>query len=148
MPIKPENKARYPANWKAIRAAILERAGNCCERCGVQNHTWIERSVYDPARWRYVSREWNGMNKPPHAPHREHWRQPVAVVLTTAHLDHDLTHDDGMDDGGPALPVAEANLKALCQLCHNRHDADYRQRNAGMTRFLKRSANTGQRVLL
>ncbi len=41
MPIKPENKARYPANWKAIRAAILERAGNCCEwkGCGVANRS-------------------------------------------------------------------------------------------------------------
>ena len=25
MPIKPENKKRYPKNWKDIRAAILER---------------------------------------------------------------------------------------------------------------------------
>lgn len=30
MPIKPENKARYPADWKAIRARILERAGDRC----------------------------------------------------------------------------------------------------------------------
>ena len=41
MPIKPENRARYPANWKAIRAAILERAGNRCEwaKCGVANRS-------------------------------------------------------------------------------------------------------------
>jgi len=31
MPIKPENRARYPANWKEIRARILKRAGNRCE---------------------------------------------------------------------------------------------------------------------
>lgn len=31
MPIKPENKGRYHANWKSIRAEILARAGNCCE---------------------------------------------------------------------------------------------------------------------
>lgn len=31
MPILPENKARYPANWKEIRAEILKRAGNKCE---------------------------------------------------------------------------------------------------------------------
>ena len=31
MPIKPENKARYPAHWKAIRSNILIRAGNRCE---------------------------------------------------------------------------------------------------------------------
>lgn len=39
MPIKPENKARYPANWKAIRADILKRAHNKCEFCGVENYT-------------------------------------------------------------------------------------------------------------
>ncbi|MBK8752309.1 MAG: hypothetical protein IPL99_11990 [Candidatus Competibacteraceae bacterium] len=30
MRIKPENHARYPRHWKAIRAAILERAGQRC----------------------------------------------------------------------------------------------------------------------
>lgn len=40
MPIRPENKARYPKNWKQIRAQILERAGNKCEFCGVENHSF------------------------------------------------------------------------------------------------------------
>lgn len=31
MPIRPENRARYPKDWKQIRARILERAGNRCE---------------------------------------------------------------------------------------------------------------------
>jgi len=39
MPIKPENRKRYPANWKEIRAAILLRAGNRCEFCGIPNYT-------------------------------------------------------------------------------------------------------------
>jgi len=30
-PIRPENKHRYPENWKEIRAYILERAFNKCE---------------------------------------------------------------------------------------------------------------------
>lgn len=38
MPIKPENRGRYPANWKEIRAEILKRAGNKCEFCGVENY--------------------------------------------------------------------------------------------------------------
>ena len=38
MPIKPENRGRYPTNWKEIRAAILERAGNKCEFCGIENY--------------------------------------------------------------------------------------------------------------
>lgn len=41
MPIKPENKARYPKNWKEIRQRILDRAGNRCEwpGCGVPNYS-------------------------------------------------------------------------------------------------------------
>lgn len=31
MPIKPENRSRYPANWREIRQKILIRAWNCCE---------------------------------------------------------------------------------------------------------------------
>ena len=64
MPIKPENKKRYPANWKQIRADILERAGNCCEFCGVKNHSEVAR--YRSGRGIVM----------------------VKVVLTIAHLDH------------------------------------------------------------
>ena len=39
MPISPEMKARYPQNWKQIRAQILERAGNSCEFCVIPNYT-------------------------------------------------------------------------------------------------------------
>jgi 5-methylcytosine-specific restriction endonuclease McrA len=31
MPIRPENKALYPKDWKAIRQRILERANHRCE---------------------------------------------------------------------------------------------------------------------
>lgn len=63
MPIKPENRNRYPRDWKAIRMAVLERAGGCCEGS----------PAYPDCRAK------NG------APH------PVTgsrVVLTVAHLDH------------------------------------------------------------
>ena len=61
MPIKPENKSRYPKNWKEIRARILERANNRCEFCGVENHTYR----YNPKTGKYAY-----------------------IVLTIAHLDH------------------------------------------------------------
>jgi len=38
MPIRPENKSRYPKNWKEIRAKILDRAGHRCEFCGIENY--------------------------------------------------------------------------------------------------------------
>lgn len=31
MPIRPENRARYPRDWKTISLRIRERAGNRCE---------------------------------------------------------------------------------------------------------------------
>jgi len=37
-PIRPENKALYPENWKEIVARINKRAGDCCEVCGAENH--------------------------------------------------------------------------------------------------------------
>jgi len=63
MPIRPENKKLYPANWKEIRARILERAQQCCEGSPRYPHC-------------------SAPNGEPH---------PVTgskVVLTIAHLDH------------------------------------------------------------
>lgn len=37
MPIRPENKARYPKDWPAISKRIRERAGNKCEYCSAEN---------------------------------------------------------------------------------------------------------------
>lgn len=39
MPIRPENKARYPKDWPAISRATRDRAGNKCEDCGVENYS-------------------------------------------------------------------------------------------------------------
>ena len=96
MPIKPENRARYPQDWPEIRARILERARHCCERCGVPNYS--ER--LNPKTGKLAR-----------------------IVLTIAHL-----HDP--DPGN----CADDNLQAMCQRCHNQHDAPMRARNAAATR--------------
>lgn len=44
MPIKPENRKRYPANWKDIRKDILKRADNKCEFCGIENYAIRENA--------------------------------------------------------------------------------------------------------
>ena len=36
MPIKPENKHRYPADWNAIALAVKTAADWKCQGCGVQ----------------------------------------------------------------------------------------------------------------
>jgi len=64
MPIRPEERARYPKDWKAISKRIRERAGGRCEGAP---------GIYEDCRAE------NG------APH------PVTgsrVVLTVAHLNH------------------------------------------------------------
>lgn len=35
----PWNRNDYPPNWEQTRERILERAGNCCEFCGIANYT-------------------------------------------------------------------------------------------------------------
>ncbi len=63
MPIRPENKDRYPADWKRIREQILLRAGNRCEGS----------PTYPDCRAA------NG---------EQHPVTRSRVVLTIAHLDH------------------------------------------------------------
>ena len=62
MPIRPENRARYPKDWKAIRAAILTRAGHCCE--GTPQFPDCRAVNYEP-----------------------HPRTGSRVILTIAHMD-------------------------------------------------------------
>lgn len=105
MPIRPENKARYPANWKAIRERILERAKGklgkhdwpCCEQCGVPNRMWVERD--EQGNWSVCAPS-----------------EGVQIVLTIAHLDHTPEN------------CADENLRAWCQKCHNAYDAPMRRR--------------------
>jgi 5-methylcytosine-specific restriction endonuclease McrA len=37
MPIRPENRERYPKDWKAISLAVRKRAGHRCEQCDAEN---------------------------------------------------------------------------------------------------------------
>jgi 5-methylcytosine-specific restriction endonuclease McrA len=70
MPIRPENRARYPTDWPAISRRIrFERAGNRCEMegCGAENG-------------------------------QPHPLTGSKVVLTVAHLNHDPSNcsDDNL----------------------------------------------------
>jgi hypothetical protein len=86
MPIRPENRSRYPSDWKQrSRFVRHHRAKGRCEWCGAQHGQ----------------------------PHPE---TAARVVLTTAHV-----HDDRPE------AASLLNLAALCQRCHNRHDAKARQ---------------------
>lgn len=75
MPIKAENKDRYPKNWKEISSDIrFNRAGNKCEICGVVNYSYINR----------ITRELCLKDD----------ENAIRVVLTVAHLDHNPENCD------------------------------------------------------
>ena len=107
MPIRPENRDRYPKNWKSeIVPRIRARSANRCEctgQCGIghtgSSHFW---SLGDRCG------KYNGM--------------PIddiegpKIVLTVAHLDHQPEN------------CADDNLLHMCQRCHNRYDAPMRRR--------------------
>jgi len=68
MPIHPENKNRYPKDWKQISLAIKERSGWQCEcegECGLHPGKRCEELHREPAKW-----------------------AKGTVILTVAHLDH------------------------------------------------------------
>lgn len=111
MPIKPENRHRYPPNWREISIGIRQgRAGGRCEQCGVPNGIWRNNATGQWTEDVGLADAW--MLDGDHL---------ARIVLTVAHLDHDPRHND------------PSNLKALCQRCHNRHDAPHRRRTAHQT---------------
>lgn len=69
MPIRPENRSRYPADWHDIRERVRQRSGDCCEGSPMFPEC---RAV-------------NGV---------EHPVTGSRVVLTVAHLDHTPEHCD------------------------------------------------------
>ena len=119
MPIKPENKARYPKDWKKIREAVLARAEHCCEGspkfpdCRVPNYAVRNNETgefsFDPFATAY-------------------WPKKSKIVLTIAHLDHTPENND------------LSNLRAWCQRCQLIYDAQHHVTNAAATRALKKAA--------
>ena len=127
MPIKPENKHRYPKHWPQIRARILERAGHACEKCKAPNRTRIARGAgKDDGTYMLDTADVFCAETGEHLGKRRHSDYELArmvdVVLTIAHLDHVPEHCN--DD----------NLRAWCQRCHLRYDAEHHKATAQETR--------------
>ena len=121
MPIRPENKGLYPANWKEVVAGIRERSEDRCELCGVINGQHIQRNA-EGSLWRYQEAPGICFHIGTYAKHyvapvAETWRKPIRIVLTVAHLDHDPRNND------------PENLRHWCQYHHNLYDAAHRAEN-------------------
>ena len=112
MPIRPENRALYPRDWKAISLYVREvRARNRCECHGECARDSGKRAcVYDD------DGRCLAVNTYPNP------RTGSKVVLTVAHLNDDPSTAD------PDL------LLALCQSCHLSLDRELHKRNAAATR--------------
>ena len=116
MPIKAENRGRYPANWKQLRAAVLERAGNCCEGSPAYPHCRVPNYAYRGPDGGWTMDEYAAIDK--------YGDEKVTlIVLTVAHLEHD------------DLETQDINrLRAWCQKCHLTYDAKHHAQNAAQTR--------------
>lgn len=102
MPIAPEDRDRYPADWETrIRPMIFARSTGRCEcdgRCGRGVHAGRcpERHLHAPV---LVS-------------------SARLIRLTVAHLDHTPEHND------------PENLMHMCQGCHLHYDRDHHRQSA------------------
>lgn len=126
MPIRPENKSRYPADWPQISERVRNEAGQKCEWCKAPNGTVIRRAVTSVDGLHvYRHDDWtahmdglsadDGETVPGTCWDEQDWGKPVKVVLAVAHMDHQPEN------------CARENLKALCQRCHNKYDAPMRR---------------------
>lgn len=129
MPIKPENKARYPQDWGDVRQRILRRANWRCEHEGCRARHGVtgywRRGLFN----RVPQRLWDaGYRAGAVVPCSNGERlKLIKIVLTIAHLDH--TPENCADD----------NLRAWCQRHHLAYDAGHHKQTAYMTRLRARN---------
>lgn len=124
MPIRPENRTRYPANWPEIRERIRARSGNRCEWCGVPNGAIgyrLDDGTFSPMP--QALRQAGAKLGDRIACVEGGTIKIIKIVLTVAHV-HDHS-PEACDD---------ANLAHLCQRCHLRHDIEHHQQTAYATR--------------
>lgn len=124
MPIREENKKRYPKNWKEISERIrFKRAQNRCEctgECGI-DHSLEHYNIEYGRKPRPRCSAFNYSEHPITGSH---------VILTVAHLNHEIED------------CSDKNLKAMCQRCHNKLDAPMRR--AGIKKRARENAAIGE----
>lgn len=112
MPIKPENKHRYPKAWPLIRQRIAARAHFRCEQCHVPNYAFRNNATGAWTNNVMQADDWALLDGD----------KVTRIVCTVAHLDHMPEHCE------------DNNLRYLCQRCHLAYDAEHHQQTAYMTR--------------
>jgi len=97
MPIRPENRDRYPKSWKQMVEQARERSGNRCECDGKCGDT-------------HENDRCTAINGEPHP------QTGSKVVLTLAH-----------EHGVPLEETSIDRMFHACQRCHNKYDAPMRR---------------------
>lgn len=102
----PVNYKLYPPTWHSdIRPAVLKRAGNKCEVCGVVNSDFVFRgfwggmevfqdangNVYKTSNGEFITQGFDLDIEPSSGDENQ---QAIKIVLTIAHLDHDINNND------------------------------------------------------
>jgi hypothetical protein len=136
MPVKQENKHRYPKNWKTIALQVKNDANWTCQHCGKPcRKTGVD--WFDFEMWLYENhvRWWDEIFET--QSDDKETRKPQRFTLTVAH--HPNPSPENCD---------RSNLIALCAPCHLKLDANLHAANAAATRRQKRDIQTGQINLL
>lgn len=150
MPIKPENRALYPADWSIIREQSLARAQYRCQwpGCTARHHAvgrwrmaqqgWVWHPIsgsgpVDAAGW---GQSWPDLQMLPHREAKAFAEveneslvidtRAIVIVLTVAHLNHE-----------PA-DCRPDNLRAWCQRHHLAYDQEHHLQTAYATRMARR----------
>lgn len=121
MPIRPENRRRYPRDWPEISRRI--RFGRALGRCECTGECGIEHAA-------------DGAGGEPRCTALHGEPHPITasrVVLTVAHL-----------PGRAIEQCGDGDLKAMCQRCHLRMDAAIHARNRSLTAGARRDRRRGQ----
>lgn len=127
MPIRPENLARYPKDWKDISSFTRRRAGNCCEGspdfpdCRAPNRTlgyWRNSKFVPMPR---ALREAGAKKGDEIACNDGSTIKIIEIVLTVAHLDHTPENCE------------LTNLRAWCQRCHLHYDRHHHAQTRNRT---------------
>jgi hypothetical protein len=157
MPIKPENRHRYPADWPAVRASILTRARLRCEHpgCGAMQYalgTWV-REPGGPWCWRPLEGNRPATTAFDNAFDNagegcDAYGVPWTYKQARLFLDHWFGPTDEDRPTIIVLTIAHLNhqpedcrpenLRAMCQRHHLAYDAEHHRASAQLTRQRRR----------
>lgn len=147
----PMDRSRYPADWNEIAKAVKDKAGWCCEECGLVHGMWIIRNSLRPNEYQWQDDDLYWHDVDGEKIHPDYcWQSPaIKVVITVHHVGVDKP-DGTLGDPDDKMDNRSENLKALCQRCHLLADLESHRRAAKKTRQRKaqeRRAAAGQKEM-